>query len=71
MFRIPEEALGDLRERIGRLDRRASRLGTAPIGPYETGASEPDRHTFVVLHRAAQLLDGWQLQRSSTIATVG
>ena len=69
MFRIPEEALGDLRERIGRLDRRASRPGTAPIGLYETGAREPDRHTFVVLHRAAPRDGSWQ--RSSTIATVG
>ncbi|MBV9197312.1 MAG: hypothetical protein JO168_24520 [Solirubrobacterales bacterium] len=61
VFRIPNEALGPLRARIEALDRRASRLGVAPIRLADTGQQDPDGHAFVVLQGAAPVLAGWTL----------
>ena len=62
MFRVPCDALADLRQRIEALDRRAGRLGVAPIRLLDTGEREPDGHAFVVLHGAAPVLAGWTLE---------
>ena len=62
MFRVPCDALADLRQRIEALDRRAGRLGVAPIRLLDTGEREFDRHAFVVLHGAAPVLAGWTLE---------
>ena len=62
VFRVPCDALADLRQRIEALDRRAGRLGVAPIRLLDTGEREFDRHAFVVLHGAAPVLAGWTLE---------
>ena len=62
VFRVPCDALADLRKRIEALDRRAGRLGVAPIRLLDTGEREFDRHAFVVLHGAAPVLAGWTLE---------
>ena len=61
VFRVPGEALAPLRARIQALDRRAGRLGVAPIRLWDTGERDPGGHAFVVLHGAAPVLAGWAL----------
>ena len=62
VFRVPCDALADLRQRIEALDRRAARLGVAPIRLLDTGERESDGHAFVVLQGAAPVLAGWTLE---------
>ena len=62
VFRIPISAVADLRHRIEVLDRRASRLGVAPVRLVDTGEREPDGHAFVVLQGTAPVLAGWALE---------
>ena len=61
VFRVPGEALASLRARIETLDRRAGRLGVAPIRLADTGARDGDGHVFVVLQGCAPVLAGWAL----------
>lgn len=61
VFRIPAETLGPLRHRIEALDRRAAKLGTAPIRLRDTGERDSAGHAFVVLHGTAPVLAGWAL----------
>ena len=61
VFRIPSETLGSLRHRIAALDRRAAKLGTAPIRLWDTGERDSADHAFVVLQGTAPVLAGWAL----------
>ena len=61
VFRVSGEAVVPLRARIEALDRRAGRLGVAPIRLWDTGERDSDGHAFVVLHGAAPVLAGWAL----------
>ena len=54
-------ALEQLQRRIEALDRRAGRLGVAPIRLLDTGERDADGHAFVVLHGRAPVLAGWTL----------
>ena len=61
VFRVPSETLGPLRRRIEALDRRAAKLGTAPIRLRDTGERDRAGHAFVVLQGTAPVLAGWAL----------
>ena len=61
VFRVPSEALAPLRARIATLDRRAGRLGVAPIRLAYMGERDGDGHAFVVLQGSAPVLAGWAL----------
>ena len=61
VYRVPSEALAPLQRRIEALDRRAGRLGVAPIRLRDTGERDAEEHAFVVLHGAAPVLAGWEL----------
>ena len=61
VFRIPSETLGPLRRRIEALDRRAAKLGTAPIRLWDTGERDSAGYAFVVLQGTAPVLAGWAL----------
>jgi hypothetical protein len=50
-----------LRHRIEALDRRAAKLGTAPIRLWDTGERDSADHAFVVLQGTAPVLAGWAL----------
>ena len=60
MFRVPDAELGELRRRIERLDRRARKLGAAPIRLLDTGERDGTA-SFVVLCGRAPRLAGWTL----------
>lgn len=59
-FRVREENLAALRERIERLDRRARRLGTGPIALIDTGRRQR-AYTWVKLTGRPPTLAGWRL----------
>src|SRR5215210_6097690 len=59
-FRIREENLAALRERIERLDRRARRLGTGPVLLVDTGRRQAGR-AVVVLQGDTPRLEGWRI----------
>jgi hypothetical protein len=61
VFRIPTETLSELRRRIDQLDRRARKLGTAPITLHDVAGAGPDGRTFVVLTGLPPVLAGWSL----------
>jgi len=69
MFRIPAETLGELTRRIDQLDRRARKLSTGSIRLHDTGETDPDGRTFLVLCGEAPVLAGWRWRQSSTTAT--
>ena len=60
VFRVPDAELGELRRRIERLDRRARKLGAAPIRLLDTGERDGTA-SFVVLCGQAPRLAGWTL----------
>ena len=60
VFRVPDAELGELRRRIERLDRRARKLGAAPIRLLDTGERDGTA-SFVVLCGKAPRLAGWTL----------
>ena len=61
VFRIPSETLDTLRHRIEAIDRRAAKLGTAPIRLWDTGERDSADHAFVVLQGTTPVLAGWAL----------
>jgi hypothetical protein len=61
VYRVPSESLETLQRRIEELDRRAARLGVAPIRLANAGERDPDGHMFVVLQGEAPMLAGWAL----------
>jgi hypothetical protein len=61
VYRVPSEALEPLRRRVEALDRRAARLGLAPIRLANTGERDPGGRVFVVLQGEAPVLAGWAL----------
>jgi hypothetical protein len=60
MFRILATNLPALHERIGRLARRAERLGTSPLVLRDTGRRDGE-HALVVLEGEPPALAGWTL----------
>jgi hypothetical protein len=61
VYRVASESLETLRRRIEALDRRAARLGVAPIRLRNTGERDPDGRVFVVLEGEPPVLAGWAL----------
>jgi len=59
-FRVLRRSLPELNKRIGRLARRAERLGTAPLALRESG-EDGGEHTLVVLEGEPPRLAGWML----------
>lgn len=60
MFRVLRRNLPELNERIGRLARRAERLGTAPLALRDSGEDDSE-HALVVLEGEPPALAGWTL----------
>jgi hypothetical protein len=60
VFRVLERNLPALRAEIGRLARRAERLGTAPLAVHETGRRD-GRHVLVALEGEPPALAGWSV----------
>jgi hypothetical protein len=58
VFRVMERNLPAVRAEIGRLARRAERLGTAPLALRETGRRD-GRHVLVALEGEPPALAGW------------
>src|SRR4051794_34790066 len=59
-FRVPRHNVPELQMRIGRLARRAERLGTAPLALRECGDAGGE-DTLVVLEGEPPTLAGWTL----------
>jgi hypothetical protein len=59
-FRVRDDSLPVLRERIERIDRRARRLGTGPVLLEDTGRRQRG-HAIVVLRGETPRLEGWRL----------
>jgi hypothetical protein len=59
-FHVRMENLPALQERVGRIDRRARRLGTGPVSLVDTGVRQRGR-AVVVLHGESPRLAGWRL----------
>ena len=59
-FRVLRRNLPELNVRIGRLARRAERLGTAPLALREVGEDDGE-HALVVLEGEPPALGGWTL----------
>jgi hypothetical protein len=59
-FRVLERNLPAVRAEIGRLARRAERLGTAPLVVHETGRRD-GQHVFVALEGEPPALAGWSV----------
>jgi hypothetical protein len=60
VFRVLERNLPALRAEVGRLARRAERLGTAPLAVHETGRRD-GRHVLVTLEGEPPALAGWRV----------
>lgn len=60
VFRVLERNLPAVRAEIGRLARRAERLGTAPLALRETGRRD-GQHVFVALEGEPPALAGWRV----------
>src|SRR5206468_4106575 len=69
VFRIPTETLSELRRRIEQLDRRAHKLGTAPITLHDVADAGPDgRRDFLGGHdpdRACRQAEYLELARTT------
>src|SRR5512132_2239865 len=59
-FRVLRRNLPELNVRIGRLARRAERLGTAPLALRDRGEDDGE-HALVVLEGEPPALAGWTL----------